>query len=113
MDDEHFTVELVTSPETISLQDLSTFKIGLLIINKTNKPIHFDVSKTKLFVDDRRSFSWDLAVQNGAIINLKVNSKKTEIVDWPLGKALFSEEGTYVLRLEWKESIQNKTIVIL
>ncbi|MDY8138085.1 hypothetical protein [Aquimarina sp. 2201CG5-10] len=104
---ENLIIKLVISSDRISKRDLNTFKIGLEIHNTSNGVNYFDISQTELFVNDIRSFAWDLTVQNGTIINLKILPKRFETVQWLMGEALFSEEGKYLLRLELK----NKTLL--
>ena len=44
---------------------------------------------------------------------IKLRPETEEEVTWPLGRALFTGAGTYQVRLEWEEFIQEEKITVL
>lgn len=96
-------IELITSSTETSMKKLDRFTAGLRISNKSDDVLFFDVSETVLFVNSQRNVTWDLAVQNGTIINFSVPPHSEKRVKWPLGKGLFDSPGKYNLELRWKE----------
>ena len=96
-------IELVTSSGETSMEKLSYFYAGLKVHNKSDEALYFFVSETTLLVNGQRCFAWDLAVQNGTIVNFKVSPHQERSVEWPIGKALFESPGKYNLELHWKE----------
>ena len=97
--DENPGIELLLSQETLKMSELAEFWIGIKLTNQSNMPITFDVSALGLLVNGERSISWDLAVQNGTIINLILEPLHAEIIRWHLGDALFTNSGKYELKL--------------
>jgi hypothetical protein len=72
MKNETLNIELLVSSNALKLNEVADFKVGLNLTNESDSPVHFDMSKTELYVNSRKSIAWDLAVQNGTIINLKI-----------------------------------------
>lgn len=106
-------IELMLSQETLKLSELAKFWIGIKLTNQSNLPITFDVSTLELLVNGERSISWDLAVQNGTIINLILEPLHAEFIHWHLGEALFSNSGKYELQLVSADFISgSKTVII-
>ncbi|MGQ1785080.1 MULTISPECIES: NDR1/HIN1-like protein [unclassified Saccharicrinis] len=105
-------VNLLTSSEKVPFDRLGDFEIGVSVYNPTSQTLHFDISETSLFINGNKSVAWDLAVQNGTIINFSVPSHQTKTVQWPLGKALFSEKGASELKLLWKGETQLKVVKV-
>lgn len=105
-------IELVTSSGEILLENLSHFKVGLKVRNRSGRDLLFDVSETTLLVNDKRCFAWDLAVQNGTIVNFKVLPFQQKSVEWPLGRALFETPGKYKLELRWKEVTKSCNVLV-
>jgi hypothetical protein len=110
--EETLNIELLVSSNTIRLEDIPLFKTGLKIINGGTQNISPDVSMSELFVNNIKNIAWDLAVQNGTVINIKVLPKKSETVLWPLGEALFETSGTYELELRWESLIQKQKVIV-
>src|SRR5688572_24696965 len=103
---ENIKIELVISSDKIIYSDRASFMIGLKITNNNAKAESFDVSKTKLFVNDIESIAWNLCTQNGTIINLSIPPKNTKMIQWPLGIALFETTGEYHFKLKWGPFVQ-------
>lgn len=99
-------VTLIISADIISIQSLDQFNIGLEIYNLTDIEVDFNISETKLYVNSELCVAWDLAVQNGTLINLRIPPHKTRTIEWPIGFALFDTPGFYKLKLYWREDIQ-------
>ena len=106
-------IEFLVSSEEIKLIDIPEFLIGLKITNQGDDLLSFDISKSELFVNDESSIAWDLAVQNGTIVNLKIKPHRSETIQWDLGDALFETPGTYDLKLVWEDFVQRQTITVL
>ena len=109
---ENTTVELLISPNSLSMAELAEFWVGVKLTNPRGEPIPFDVSQLALFVNGERSVAWDLAVQNGTAINLKIGPHHSEFLRWPLGEALFEAAGIYELKLECKSFSVHQTVTI-
>jgi hypothetical protein len=105
-------IELFTSSTEVSMKELNRFTTGLKVFNKSDEALYFDVSETILFVNSHRNVSWDLAVQNGTIINFNVLPQQEKLVEWPIGKALFDSPGKYNLELHWKAIIKSCDIFV-
>ena len=109
---ENPTIELLVSPNSLAMADLAEFWVGIKLTNHSGEPIPFDVSQLSLFVNGERSIAWDLAVQNGTAINLKIGPHHSEFLRWPLGEALFEAAGTYELKLECESFSAKQTVTI-
>ena len=110
---DELQIELLVSSNTVELKDLPDFSISLGVFNNGPAELHFNVSKTRLYVNSKRNIAWDLAVQNGTIINFRIPPGKRKAVQWPLGKALFEATGTYLLELHWESVILKQTVRVL
>ena len=105
-------IDLLVSSERVKLHRLSDFKVGMKISCDGEKSVPFDVSNTKLFIDGKPCVVWDLTVQNGTLINLKILCGKPAILEWPLGKGLFSDPGRYTLELKWQDISRIKKVTV-
>ncbi|QGY47052.1 hypothetical protein GM418_26330 [Maribellus comscasis] len=105
-------IDLLVNSERVKLDQLSEFKVGLKISCDGEESIPFDISDTKLFVNNEQCVVWDLTVQNGTITNLKILCGKPARIEWPLGKGLFSSSGNYRLKLKWFDLVREKEIVV-
>ena len=112
MMDKNITIELIVSADRVSIEDMSDFKIGIGMHNEGEQEVSIDLSKSELSVNRQRSHAWDLAVQNGTIINMTIAARKVESVTWPLGKALFQKAGKYTLALLWGDYTEKKEIIV-
>lgn len=110
--DENINIELILSSGSIQLKDVSQFNVGLKISNSTSRKLGFDISKTELWVNNEKNIAWDLAVQNGTLINLSIPANSFEKVQWPLGEALFPSAGNYRLNLMWGNKSQTMEVVV-
>ena len=106
-------IEFLVSSNRIGLKEIPEFTLGLKITNEGPDLLPVDISKTTLYVNSERSLAWDLAVQNGTIVNLKVAPHQNEIIRWPMGEALFETSGTYELQMVWGTFSQKQKVVIL
>jgi len=109
---ENPTIELLISSNSQAMADLAEFWVGVKLTNPGGEPIPFDVSQLALFVNGERSIAWDLAVQNGTAINLKIGPHHSEFLRWPLGEALFKAAGTYELKLECESFSVHQNVTI-
>ena len=111
---ELIKILLIVNTTCIPLNKLNTFYVGFEIANTSSKVIAFDITKTVLYVNGKRSFSWDLAVQNGTRKQIQIDSNDTTVITWPLGEALFQKEGMYTLKLEYNGvTVGEKKVEIL
>ena len=78
--DNNIHIKLLLSSHTIKLTDASEFMAGLEIKNTGSEELNFDISKTELWVNGERNIAWDLAVQNGTLINLRIPAFSSEKV---------------------------------
>ncbi len=105
-------IELIVSSNEISLNEIDEFLIGVKITSKSREIISFDISPIELFVNGIKSIAWDLTVQNGTLINLKIKSNGIETINWPLGRAIFEGLGIYELKLVWKSNILKQYVTV-
>ncbi len=105
-------IEFLVSSNKIAPADIPEFWLGIKITNISQEWIPIDISKTALYVNSQRSISWDLAVQNGTIVNLKIAPLRSEVFQWPLGEALFETSGTYELQLVWESFSARQQVVV-
>lgn len=112
MKNETLNIELLVSSSAVRLSEIADFKVGLGLTNESDNPVHFDVSKTELYVNNKKSIAWDLAVQNGTIINLEIQPRKSKTVQWPLGNALFEKAGKYKLELRKGDFAEAQQVTI-
>jgi hypothetical protein len=110
--DNNIDIELVISSATVQLNQLDHFSAGLKIKNNSSYKLGFDISKTELWVNGKKSIAWDLAVQNGTLINLSIPATDSEIVKWQLGNALFPISGKYKLELRWENTSQAREVTV-
>ncbi len=105
-------ISLIVNATKIIYSDMASFRIGLKITNNNDSAQSFDISKTKLFVNDVESIAWNLCTQNGTIVNLSIPAKKAKTVKWPLGIALFKVPGEYQLKLKWNTFVQEIKVTV-
>jgi hypothetical protein len=110
--DNHINIELILSSGAIQLKNVPQFNVGLKIFNTSSSKLDFDISKTELWVNGEKNIAWDLAVQNGTLINLSIPGNSSQKVQWPLGDALFPISGNYKLNLRWGDKVQAKEVVV-
>lgn len=110
--DNIINIELELSSATILLKDISQFNVGLKIYNPGSQKLGFDISKTELWVNGKKSIAWDLAVQNGTLINLSIPATDSEVVKWQLGNALFPISGKYKLELRWENKSEVREVTV-
>ena len=96
---ESIKLTLVVNTTSVVMGSLNTFYIGFEVANASNEVILFDMNKTALYVNGNRSFSWDIAVQNGVREPMKIKPNDVSVMTWPLGEALFQKAGEYQLKL--------------
>lgn len=106
-------IEFLVSSNSIGFKEIPEFTLGLKITNEGPDLLPFDISKSVLYVNSERCLAWDLAVQNGTIVNLKIPPHQSEIISWLLGEVLFETSGIYELRLVWEEFSQKQKVVVL
>lgn len=109
---EKLNIELLVSFDTLKLSEAADFEIGLNLTNKSDSPVPFEIAKTELYVNNTKSIAWDLAVQNGTIVNLKIPPRKSKTVQWPLGDAMFEKPGKYRLELRCGDLVQVKEVAV-
>ena len=100
--DKNINIELAVSSDKLWLKDTPKFKVGVKINNQSSRKLNFDISQTELWVNGEKNAAWDLAVQNGTLINLQIPANSDKHVQWPLGNALFRTTGNYALELHWR-----------
>jgi len=106
-------IEFLVSSNSIGFKEIPEFTLGMKITNEGPDLLPFDISKSALYVNSERCLAWDLAVQNGTIVNLKIPPHQSEIIRWPLGEALFETSGIYELSMVWEEFSQKQKVVVL
>jgi len=107
-------IELVISSQKIWLSELPKLEIGAKITNHSHEYLPVNLSRLALFVNSKRSMAWDLAMQNGTLINLRLAPGQSETIQWKMGEALFESAGKFRLVLSGEEQTQSgQTIEIL
>lgn len=110
--DKNINIELILSSGKIKLKEVSQFNVGVKISNSASRKLGFDISETELWVNDEKSIAWDLAVQNGTLVNLVIPANASEKIMWKLGDALFQNAGNYKLDFRWNDTSQVKEVVV-
>ena len=103
--------ELVISSQQIWLSKLPDLEIGVKITNYSHEHLPVNFSLLALFVDSKRSIAWDLAMQNGTLINLKLAPGQSETIQWKMGESIFESAGKFELALSYEEKISSKQII--
>lgn len=109
---ETLEIQFLVSSNKLKMKDVPTFKVGLKISNTGSRNSKVDLSNSALYVNEIKSVAWDLAVQNGTIINLEILTKQSKTVEWPLGEALFNTPGLYELELRWNSIVKKQKVFI-
>lgn len=105
-------VELIVSPKEFQISEISEFTFGVKIVNQGNEWLEVDISKSAVWINSERSIAWDLAVQNGTIVNMKIAPNHTETISWQMGDAFFENPGSYEI-LFVLESFSAKELVVV
>ena len=105
-------IELLVSTNKLKPEDIPKFEIGVKISNNQSHSIPVDLSECELYVNSERNLAWDLTVNNGSLINIKISPGKNETIFWPIGEALFESPGIYELKLVRKTDIQKQVVYI-
>jgi hypothetical protein len=103
--------ELLISSRKIWLSELPDLEIGVKITNRSHEYLPVDLSQLALFVDFTRSIAWDLAMQNGTLINLRMAPGQSETIQWKMGEALFESAGKFRLVLSGEGKIRSKQTI--
>jgi len=106
-------IELVISPVQISLKELPELEIGLKITNHSREYLPVNLSGLALFVNSVRSVTWDLTMQNGTLVNLRLAPNRSETLLWKMGEALFESTGKYQLVLTDGAALLKKQVVVI
>lgn len=105
-------VELLVSTNNLNPEDIPTFELGVKMTNHQSKSIPFDLSESSLYVNSVRNIAWDLTVNNGTLMNIKILPGNSETIFWPIGEALFESPGIYELKLVRETDIQKQMVYI-
>lgn len=103
--------ELLISSKKIRLSELPDLEIGVKITNRSHEYLPVNFSRLALFVDSTRSVAWDLTMQNGTIINLKLAPGKSETIQWKMGESIFESAGRFQLVLSDDGKISSKQLI--
>jgi len=106
-------IELVISPVQISLKELPELEVGLKITNHSREYLPVNLSGLSLFVNSVRSVTWDLTMQNGTLVNLRLAPNRSETLLWKMGEALFESTGKYQLVLTDGAALLKKQVVVI
>jgi len=112
-------IHLLVTSTRFSMQERDRFRLGLTATNTTDTAIDPHLFGVRLLVNGTPSPAFDLKVGNAMPVkwdNLPAG-ETTPQVDWPLGKALFTEPGKYelVLQHQWGnwQQIESSAIVVV
>jgi hypothetical protein len=107
-----FATELLVSANNLNPEEILAFELGVRITNQGSESIPFDLSNSVLYVNSERSIVWNLTVQNGTLMNIKILPGKSETIFWPIGEALFQSPGIYELMLVRENEVQTQMVYI-
>ena len=110
--DKTSTIELLVSTNNLNPEDIPMFELGVKITNSQSDIIPFDLSDSSLYVNSERNIAWDLTVNNGTLMNIKISPGKSETIFWPIGEALFQSPGIYELKLVRDTDIHKQVVYI-
>lgn len=105
-------IELLVSTNNLNPEDIPAFELGVKITNHQSKSIPFDLSDSMLYVNSEPNIVWDLTVNNGTLMNIKIPRGKSETIFWPIGEALFQSPGIYELKLVCGNEILKQVVYI-
>jgi len=105
-------IELLVSTNKLKPEDISKFEIGVKITNNQSHSVPVDLSECVLYVNSERNIAWELTVNNGSLMNIKIFPGKNETIFWPIGEALFQSPGIYELKLVRETDIQKQVVYI-
>jgi hypothetical protein len=106
------TTELLVSTNKLNPEEIPAFELGVKITNNQPESIPFDLSGSVLYVNSERNIGWDLTVQNGTLMNIRIPPGKSETIFWPIGDALFLLPGIYELKLVRENEILRQVVYI-
>lgn len=95
-------IRLLAAPTRLSMSERDRFRVGLVATNTSDAAVDPHLYAARLLVNGTPSPAFDLALGNG---DMPVNwdalaaGDTTPVVEWPLGMALFTDPGEYVLVL--------------
>ena len=100
-------IRLLAAPTRLSMNERDRFHIGLVASNTSDAAVDPRLYAARLLVNGTPSPAFDLALGNGVMPakwDVLPAGETTPPVEWPLGAALFSKPGEYVLvlRLDWE-----------
>src|SRR5262245_38093424 len=99
-------LRLLVAPTRLSMSERDRFRIGLVASNTSDSAVDPHLYAAQLLVNGTPSPAFDLALGNSVMPakwDVLPAGETTPAVEWPLGAALFTEPGDYVLmlRLQW------------
>lgn len=105
-------IELLVSSNHLKPEDISKFEIGVKITNNQSHSIPVDLSEFELYVNSERNIAWDLTVNNGTLLNIKISPGMFETLFWPIGEAMFQFPGIYELKLVKGNAVLKQMVYI-
>jgi hypothetical protein len=95
-------IRLLVAPTQLSMSERDRFRIGLVATNTSDSAVGPQLYAARLLVNGTPSPAFDLALGNSVMPakwDVLPAGETTPVVEWPLGEALFTEPGEYVLVL--------------
>ena len=97
-------LQLVADPLQFSISEVTGFKISIAATNQGDKVIDPELHFAQLFINDKESMVWNLAISNGhrEAKWFALPPGETTSMTWSsLGKSLFPTPGEYTLVLRY------------
>jgi hypothetical protein len=97
-------LQLVADPLQFSISEVTSFKISISATNQGDKVIDPELHFAQLFVNDKESMAWNLAISNGHREDkwFALPPGETTSMTWSsLGRSLFPTSGDYSLVLRY------------
>jgi hypothetical protein len=98
-------IRLLVAPTRLSMSERERVRIGLVATNTSDAAVDPHLYAARLLVNGTPSAAFDLALGNGVMPakwDVLAAGDTTPVVEWPLGTALFTNPGEYVLALHLK-----------
>ena len=105
-------IELLVSSNHLKPENIPKFEVGVKITNNRSHSIPFDLSEFELYVNSERNMAWDLTVNNGTLMNIKISPGMNETIFWPIGEAMFEFPGIYELKLVRGNAVLKQMVYI-
>ncbi len=108
-------IKLDITPQEFNHTDIGEVEVSFGAINKSARKQETHLNECTLYINGEYSFAWSMTLGNGHRSDswYHLSGKDSVKMTWKhLAKSLFSEPGTYDLRLELGEKVIQEMVVV-